>query len=129
MEKHYVKVIMNESFTLSSGGNGNTLFRNFISKVASFFLPKANPDFDELIENVKVWLLEFESETDPPVREIGLDSNGDILMIMPWRNNYGFWTDNQMSYLEFKKRFQTEDVSSVDFKMAWGNFQSTNENV
>ncbi|MCB1025177.1 MAG: hypothetical protein KDB79_12345, partial [Acidobacteria bacterium] len=61
----------------SSGAVNKALVR-----ILASFIPKANPDFDDQIENVRNWLVECETETGIPIREIGLDNEGRVLLKM-----------------------------------------------
>ena len=85
------------------------------------FLPKSNPDFEDKIDEAKEWLLEFPDEVSVPVREIGLSKSGEVLLKMPYKNNYGFWTDNNMLLADFQERFQTESISKDEFEIAWSS--------
>ncbi len=90
-----------------------------VEKVLSFFLPKANPDFDKEIDLVSQWLLEFEDEDSIPNREIGLSSKNKALMKMPYKNNYGYWSDNSLTYSDFKKSFSVLPVNEGLFNKKW----------
>lgn len=81
-----------------------------------FFIPKANPDFENLIDDVSEWQLEIDGETGLPDREIGLDVNGQVILIMPWRENYGFWTDNNITVDYFKEHFKVTEITSEEFE-------------
>jgi hypothetical protein len=74
-----------------------TLLENSMIKVLTTIIPKANPDFEKEIDNVHEWLIEFNKDTEVPQREIGVDNNGRMIMIMPFRKNYGYWTDNDLN--------------------------------
>jgi hypothetical protein len=55
-------------------------------------------------------VIELQLEIDPndplPIREIGINIKDKIIMIMPWRSNYGYWTgDNNVELNQFKKEF------------------------
>jgi len=84
------------------------------------FIPKANPDYDQLIDEVTTWLLEFDDESLYPEREIGLDSSGNVIMIMPFGENYGFWTDSNLFYKDFKPpTFNAKNISKDYFENKW----------
>lgn len=93
--------------------------QQLIASVLSAAIPKANPDFDSKIGNVRFWLLEFNDKTSQPVREIGLDESGTAIIKMPYKNNYGYWTDNNMLFEDFQERFQTAIISRSDFEKVW----------
>jgi hypothetical protein len=45
----------------------------------------ANPDFDDIIQHVKYWLIECNTETGIPDREIGLDKDNLVILKMPYK--------------------------------------------
>ncbi|HMC01613.1 MAG TPA: hypothetical protein VKN14_11315 [Flavobacteriaceae bacterium] len=95
--------------------------------VLSTIIPKANPDFDDKIDFVKNWLVELDIDTGIPEREIGLDKNGQVILKMPFENNYGYWTDNNLLLEDFKKLFFTSEISNVDFEKYWNSFNLTTD--
>lgn len=76
---------------------------NSLTKILTTIIPKANPDFDDKIQNVRQWILEVDEDEGTPEREIGLDDKGNVMMIMPWKDNYGFWTDSSVQVDELAK--------------------------
>lgn len=100
-----------------------TLLENSVIKVLTTIIPKANPDFDKEIGNVDEWLIEFNKETGVPQREIGIDKDGKTIMIMPFRNNYGYWTDNNLRLAEFNEQFQTTVTTEFEFNTMWDAFE------
>jgi hypothetical protein len=48
-------------------------------------IPVANPDFENKMDEVSTWLIEFENDSYYPNREVGLDSLDKPIMIMPWK--------------------------------------------
>ena len=94
---------------------------NIITRFISLFLPKANPDFSSRIDDVAQWLLEFVEDLPTPNREIGLDVNGKVILKMPFRKNYGYWTDNNLTLSEFRERFKVADISQENFEMLWNS--------
>jgi|GEM_PF-410677 hypothetical protein len=91
---------------------------NALTKV----LPLANPDFDNRIEDVMYWLVEFDTDSGIPQREIGIDSQGRAIMKMPHNKNYGFWTDNNLLLEDFKKHFNVSEISKNNFEETWELF-------
>ena len=85
-------------------------------------VPVSNPDFGDKIDQVAVWLIEFENDSYYPNREIGLDSSGNPIMKMPWGKNYGYWTDNNLVIENFRTNFQTEDIKKTEFEKYWNLF-------
>jgi len=85
-------------------------------------IPKANPDFDDKIDEVQYWLVECDNETGIPQREIGLDKEGQVILKMPYKANYGYWTDNNLSLNDFKEHFETFEISKEVFEWKWEMF-------
>jgi len=73
--------------------------------VLTTIIPKANPDFEDKIDEVKYWLVECDNESGIPEREIGLDKEGRVILKMPYKDNYGYWTDNNLLLKDFKRTF------------------------
>jgi hypothetical protein len=100
---------------------------DFIKRIilwfVNFILPKANPEFDDIIKNVKYWFLEFENENEFPTREIGLDCDGRIIMKMPYKNNYGYWTDNNLRIKDFDRLFKVQYIDKKEFEDKWVKFK------
>ena len=88
--------------------------------------PIANPDFEKKIDKVAFWLIEFENDSYYPSREIGLDSSGKTIMIMPWEKNYGYWTDNNLVIENFRTNFETININKEEFEKYWNSFVPEN---
>lgn len=97
-----------------------------IFKTILFFIPKANPEYDEIICDVAEWQLEIDPTDNLPTREIGKDINGKIILIMPWRDNYGYWTDNNITIDYFKDHFKATNIDKSEFEMNWDAFAKNN---
>jgi len=82
-------------------------------------IPKANPDFDDKIDEVQYWLVECDNETGIPEREIGLDKEGRVILKMPFKDNYGYWTDNNLLLNDFKEHFVVSEISKDSFEQNW----------
>ena len=93
------------------------------------FIPSGNPTFDEEIENVKQWLIEFKDGNQYPNREIGLDIFQQPIMIMPWRRNYGYWIDNNLLLKDFQLLFDSVEITKDEFEKLWTQFERQNENT
>ncbi|MFM2225045.1 MAG: hypothetical protein RJA07_1247 [Bacteroidota bacterium] len=91
---------------------------NVLTKV----LPLANPDFEDKIDEVIYWLVEFETETGIPQREIGIDAEARGILKMPYKNNYGYWTDNNLLLNDFKEHFNVSEISKESFEKQWDIF-------
>ena len=94
--------------------------------VLESIVPIANPDFEKIIDKVAFWLIEFENDSYYPNREIGLDSSGKTIMIMPWEKNYGYWTDNNLVIENFRLHFKTIDITREEFEKYWSSFVPEN---
>ena len=88
-------------------------------------IPKANPDFENKIKHVETWIVELDNETGIPEREIGMDKSGRIIVKMPFKNNYGYWTDNNLLLADFKNHFETSEISRDSFGNYWSLFEKT----
>ena len=111
--------------TLTSIQRG--LFHSIALRVIKFLIeriiPLANPDFDSQFDNVASWLVECEKESGFPNREIGLDTSGCPIMKMPYRNNLGYWTDNNLSAADFINQFKAVETTSLLFENIWLQFK------
>jgi hypothetical protein len=87
-------------------------------KIFYFFRLTANPDYDSKIKDVFYWLVEYDEE-NIPTREIGLDENDNVILKMPYKKNYGFWTDNELLYDDFISRFSAIKVDNSYFNDRW----------
>jgi hypothetical protein len=99
----------------------NDITKNsFLRRIFSLILPKANPDYESKIKFVHTWLLEFSNENQIPNRELGLDSERQIIIKMPDNNNSGYWTDNNLVYTDFlHKNFNHEIIDKSYFEEKW----------
>lgn len=86
-------------------------------------VPVANPDFENKIDEVSTWLIEFEADSYYPNREVGLDISDTPIIIMPWQRNYGYWTDNNLTIENFRSHFKTVDISKEEFERNWKLFE------
>lgn len=109
----YLKIKVNKKDTVRKQK------RSIFEKLLSFLIPKANPDFEDKMHKVSDWLLEFENENSKPNREIGLDVSRKVILKMPYQKNYGYWTDNNLNYKDFKENFDNETIEKKDFEKYW----------
>jgi len=82
-----------------------------------FFIPRANPDYENRMYLVKSWLIEF-LENDGellPWREIALDENGNPIFAGPDKRNYGFWQETKMKYEDFEGNL----IDKNEFERLW----------
>ena len=66
-----------------------------------------------------MWLLEIDVKSGIPEREIGLSETGEILAKMPCKDNYGYWTDNNLLLEDFKVCFRATEISKWYFEEKW----------
>ena len=88
-------------------------------------IPVANPDFENHIFKVYHWLIECDRQDGTPQREIGVDSLGQVIMIMPFKNNYGYWTDNNLNVQDFKEHFNATEIDKELFEQKWSSYENT----
>lgn len=123
----YIKFKAPNSQTYQEKDNvGKSMIKKAIIGIASLVIPKANPDFDKLIDEVEEWLLEYDNEGDFVNREIGLDQTGKAIMRMPWQKNYGYWIDNNLKLNDFSTQFATTIVDKQTFENYWAEFENLN---
>lgn len=90
--------------------------------ILTTIIPKANPDFEDKIDDVQYWLVECNNETGITEREIGLDKEGRVILKMPFKDNYGYWTDNNLLLNDFKEHFVVSEISKESFEESWELF-------
>ena len=126
MEKHiYIKFEAPDVAQLAKANRGvGKRLERFVATLLSTVLPKANPDFDHKIGDVKYWLVELDIATGIPQREIGLDKNAQVLLKMPFEDNNGYWTDNNLILTDFEACFNTSKIDKIAFIKYWEAFSS-----
>lgn len=115
----YIRFTMPEQATAKVD---STFIENLMGKVLGKIIAKANPDFDDKIEMVSEWLVEFDNEGIPN-REVGLDETGVAIVKMPWNDNYGYWVDNNLTEQDFYKTFEVVKIEKLDFERLWESFR------
>ena len=85
--------------------------------------PVANPDFEDKFDKVSTWLIEFEGDSYYPNREVGLDISNKPILRMPWKKNYGYWTDSELTIQRFRSNFNSVDIAREEFERYWGLFE------
>lgn len=112
--KFYKKPIKGDG-SLQKTKNG--LLRRMIRKISNIFL--SNPDFEAKLQDVVQWYLEYDEKNNESLREIGLDSNNQIIVKMPDKRNYGFWNDTNLTIEDFENRFGIQKVTEKEFNNLW----------
>jgi hypothetical protein len=116
----------NDSHSTKDGLIKSTLKKALVG-ILTKIIPKANPDFDDKIDEVQFWLVECDNETGIPKRELGLDIEGRVILKMPFKDNYGYWTDNNLLLNDFKEHFKTFEVSKEIFEWKWEMFDKLSD--
>ena len=94
-----------------------SLWRTFVDKFCKKLL--ANPDFDDKLRCVALWYLEYSEEYDGSCREIGLDSNKNVIVKMPDERNYGYWLDTNCTIEDFEKESGFQIITEQEFNNLW----------
>ena len=126
MEYLYIKFEVPAAVPAKKQPRAEGFFQKIIIKILSTFIPVANPDFKEIFDNVAEWLVEINSDNKRPEREIGLDKDGQTILIMPWRANYGFWLDTNITLDHFRVNFKAIDIDKINFETKWNAFIKQN---
>ena len=88
----------------------------------SKIFPSSNPDYDDKLEDVEQWYIEYDdSNYDEVLREIGLNANNEVIVKMPDDRNYGFWLDTDMKLEDFKESFYIEMITETEFNDLWNS--------
>jgi len=74
----------------------------------------ANPSYRLKYHLVRSWLIEFD-ESGKPWREMGLDTNGSVVIAGPSKTDYGFWLDSHMEHSDFSG----DPISEEYFEQMW----------
>lgn len=120
MNMTYIQFVMPKNETQPpKDGLIKRIFINILGGILTRIIPKANPDFDEKIDNVETWLVECDTETGIPEREIGLDKEHRAIVKMPFKENYGYWIDNNLLLNDFRKHFTVSEISKESFEQNW----------
>ncbi len=91
----------------------------FFSKL--FHRLEANPDFEEAIDFVAEWLIEYDDvEFHQAVREIGFDINKNLIVKLPDERNYGYWLDLDCG-INFFKKFNYQLITKKEFDSLWNS--------
>ncbi|MBF0598445.1 hypothetical protein [Faecalibacter rhinopitheci] len=115
----YLKIILDNNQNVEK--NKPNKFLKLLKKISRKIIPLANPDFEDKILETNIWLIEFDNE-NIPVREIGMNNLNEPIMIMPYKNNYGFWTDNNLKLEDFKNGFEVYEIDKDVFENNWKKF-------
>lgn len=98
--------------------SGNKRKKSFIENIVFYLGLSSNPDYECHIDEVESWMVEFDEE-NIPIREIGIDDKGKVVLKMPYKKNYGYWTDNSLEYEDFTSSFMTVKIRQEEFEEKW----------
>ena len=107
----------------SEGGADIQEQKSFLGRFFSklFHRLEANPDFEEAIDFVAEWLIEYDDvEFNQAVREIGLDTNKNLIVKLPDERNYGYWSDLDCD-INFFKKFNYQLITKKAFDALWNS--------
>jgi hypothetical protein len=126
MGQIYIKFKVDKLASHSDDKPMNWLTRTLQKSVKALttIIPKANPDFDDKIDDVDEWLIEINEETGEPERELGINNTGQTIAIMPFNQNYGYWTDLNLNLDDFLEDFNATSIESKEFNNRWDRFEN-----
>lgn len=96
----------------------NPSFFNKMTRCLLFFMPKANPDFEDKYSLVVTWYIEYDDINNYTNREIGLSEDKGIIVKAPFGKNLGFWTDSDVTLEDYEK-WNKKSVTSEEFDALW----------
>lgn len=96
--------------------------KNNIVKTLTTIIPRANPDFEHLLDQVEFWKIEYNKRENATWREIGFNKDEISIVAMPLVDNYGFWTDNHLT-LDDYDRFDPTPITKDVFEKDWTEFE------
>ena len=96
---------------------------DFIVKVLEALIPVGNPDFEEQLNKVDSWVVEYNTEEEDTLREIGYDKNNNVLLVLPLNDNLGYWANNNLTLEEYKK-LNAVNVTADQFEKDWNSFNA-----
>ena len=53
------------------------------------------------------------------MREVGLDFEGRVIIKMPFGENSGYWTDNNLLLEDFTEYFNCDSIHAQTFEEKW----------
>lgn len=95
--------------------------RSFLQRIFKYVFRNliANPDFEDKFEYVAQWYIEYDDVKDNvSCREIGLDSDGNIIVKMSDERNYGYWLDTNCELIDFEK-MGAQRIEKEKFECLW----------
>ncbi len=81
----------------------------------------ANPDFENKIPYVALWVVEYENNKfNQVIRELGFDTNGKIIVKLPDERNFGFWIDSDYTMKDYCK-LNIQMITEQEFNNLWNS--------
>ncbi|MCP5531160.1 MAG: hypothetical protein H7A44_12050 [Opitutaceae bacterium] len=105
---------MNYGSTIMATDWSSPDWRDKLLKKTLFFIPAANPHAEPQFPKVKKWLLEVDDD-GTPLREVGLDAEGSPIFRMLDGDDYGFWSDSNVSFTKENLTL----IAAAEFEDAW----------
>ena len=84
-----------------------------------FFIPKANPDFEKVYDDVLIWFIEYDTENNYTNREVGTNKDGVVICKGPYGKNLGFWTDEDLTLSDYESHFSISYIEQEEFESRW----------
>ena len=82
-------------------------------------VPAANPELEQLYDRVTIWHVETDASTGEPLREVGLDGTGNVVVLGPWHDNYGVIVDSNVTF----NPSEYQHVSAEQFEQEWNSLR------
>lgn len=118
----YIKFIDSYSRDEDLSSDKSSFFADAISVLAvclfSLIIPKTNPTIGKNLNKVKKWYVELDDKLYV-TREIGLDKNENVVFKAPYKNNLGFWVDEDTKLSDLEKFSRVEQITFKDFDSQW----------
>ena len=90
-----------------------------IGFILSHVLPNANPDFDNRYKDVVTWYIEYDDKNCCPCREVGVDLNDNAIVMAPYKKNYGYWMDTNMTIETYTNQYDIIYINKNIFENIW----------
>lgn len=103
----------------TSHKKNRSIWNTFVDKISKKL--SANPDFEDKIQYVVQWYIEYDEACDETWREIGLDFSKKVIVKMPDERNYGFWLDTNCTIDFFRKELRFQIITEHDFNALWNS--------
>lgn len=82
-----------------------------------------NPDYAVYHRHISTWYIEYDDvKYNLPIKEFGIDINGNILFLAPSKRNYGHWCDLDADIDFYKRKFNITYITAEDFYSYWNSY-------